>query len=299
MSSEDAYGHRTVTDAAVASFGVLTGDYARMHFDHHWGKASAIGGSIAHGLLSACWAVGAMTRHAPERIGVGDPEAVVAGFSVKFGRMVYVGDTLCVQHVTEGSDTGFEMRTQDDEVATQGRLTLTRGALPPAPEPFEVAPWSPPGSGQTIYADDLLEQGPRAEGPGRTLTEGEAVRFATEVGETNPLYLNRVFAESARFGRCVAPPMLTFCLAFSDFLDDLLRMPMPNTGFAGHLGDSWTLHAPVSIGDTVRGRYCVEDVRPSKSHPERAVVRFGLQVLNQHDAVVQSGAVMMMIGRRA
>ena len=52
----------------------------------------------------------------------------------------------------------------------------------------------------TLYAEDLLEAGPCGEGPGRTITEGEATRFATTVGETSPLYLNRERAARSRFG---------------------------------------------------------------------------------------------------
>ena len=75
-------------------------------------------------------------------------------------------------------------------------------------------------------------------------------------------------------------------------------MPLPSTGFAGHLGDSWSLHAPVSIGDTIRGRYCVLGARPSGSRPEMSVVEFGLQVLNQRDSVVQQGSVTMLMPHR-
>jgi acyl dehydratase len=298
-SVEAAKGHRTVTHASVSSFGTLTGDYARMHFDHHHGKESPIAGSIAHGLLSASWAVGMLTRFAPERVGVGDPQAVVGEFSTRFHRMVYVGDTLCL-HDRDGDEggTAWEILNQEGDVATSGTLRCTTGELPAPPRTWPLEDWTPPPPGDICYAEDLPERGPRGEGVGRTITESEVVGFATEVGETNPLYLNRVFAEGARFGERIAPPMLTFCLSFSDYLDALLSMPLPSTGFAGHLGDSWRFHAPVAIGDTIRGRYRTLSATPSKSRPEMAVVEFGLQVLNQHDVVVQQGSVMMMIARR-
>jgi acyl dehydratase len=249
--------------------------------------------------LSASWALGVLTRYAPERIGVGDSTAVVSAFSTRFHRMVYVGDTLSLaDRDGEDGETVWEMRNQEGELATSGTATLCRGDLDPAPEIWPLADWAPPSPGDICYAEDLPERGPRGEGRGRTITESEVVRFASEVGETNPLYLNRVFAESTRFGQRIAPPMLTFCMSFSDYLDALLSMPLPSTGFAGHLGDRWEFHAPVFVGDTIRGRYRTLGATPSKSRPEMAVVEFGVQVLNQHDVVVQQGQIMMMIGRR-
>jgi acyl dehydratase len=296
---EAAAGHRTVTDAAVSAFGTLTGDYARMHFDHHAGKDSRIGGTIAHGLLSACWAIGMLTRCAPRQLGVGDPAVVLSDLSVRFGRMVYVGDTLCVKSRTEdGGVVAFEMLNQHGEVVTSGRATLSRGQLAPSPKPWTLGAWQAPPAGEICYADEMQAKGPRGDGRGRTVTEADIVRFASEVGETNPLYLNQVFAEAGRFGARIAPPMLSFCLCFSDFLDALLSMPLPSTGSAGHLGDSFRLHAPVSIGDTIRGRYCVLGARPSNSRAGMSVVEFGLQVLNQHDQVVQQGGIAMLIARR-
>jgi len=296
---EAAVGHRTVTNAAVSAFGTITGDYARMHFDHHAGKDSPIGGTIAHGLLSACWAMGMLTRYAPQQLGVGDPAAVITDLSVRFVRMVYVGDTLCVKSRPEsGGVLTFEVLSQHGEVVTDGRATLSRGQLAPSPKAWKLGAWRALPEGEICYADDMQAKGPRGDGRGRTITESDIVRFASEVGETNPLYLNQVFAEAGRFGARIAPPMLTFCLCFSDFLDALLSMPLPNTGSAGHLGDSWRLHAPVSIGDTIRGRYCVLSARPSNSQPAMSVVEFGLQVLNQHDKVVQQGSITMLIARR-
>jgi len=296
---ESAYGHRTVTDAAVSAFGTLTGDYARLHFDHHFAAAMHRGSRVAHGLLSACWAIGALTRHAPAKMGVGDPEAVLAGGAVRFRRPVAVGDTLCVRVAgATPSETAFEVLRQDGEVVTSGEASVTRGALAPSPDAWPLEPWRPPPPDEPRYAEDLAADGPRGEGAGRTITESDVVRFASEVGETNPLYLNRVFAEGSRFGARIVPPMLGFCVGFADLLDALLRVPLPSTGFAGHLGDRWQLYRAAAIGDTVRGRFRTLTSRASKSHPAMAIVDFGLQLLDQRDRVLLQGSISMMIGRR-
>ena len=299
---EAAFGHRTVTHAGVSAFGAITGDYARLHLDHHYGKTTPSGGSIAHGLLSACWAVGALTRHAPQIMGVGQPGAAFAGFHLRLGRMVHVGDTLCVRSEPgPNRETNFEVLNQDAQVATSGsvRVLDTGAQLPPAPDAWNVEPQAPAPEGRILYAEDLLTHGPCGQSIGRTLTETDVVHFATETGETNPLYLNREFAERSRFAARIAPPMLVFCLGFSDFLNALLPLPLPSTGFAGHLGDSWCLYRGGEIGETIRARYKTLQCRTSKSRPEMAIVDFGLQIIDALDKVALEGKIHMMIPAHA
>ncbi|MFP6639374.1 MAG: MaoC family dehydratase N-terminal domain-containing protein, partial [Myxococcota bacterium] len=155
-----------------------------------------------------------------------------------------------------------------------------------------------PASPSTFYAEDLLEAGPRGDTCGQTLTLADAVNFAREVGELNPRTLNIEFAKQTPVGERVVPPMLIFCLGFAEFLQTLLTAPMPSSGFAGHLGDSWRAFRPALIGDTIRTRHRPLDCRPSRSHPGQAIIRFGLQFLNQRDEVVQDGQVTMMIPSR-
>ncbi|MBJ18049.1 MAG: hypothetical protein CL933_01375 [Deltaproteobacteria bacterium] len=95
--TSEPFGHRTVTDASILTFGGLTGDYAQMHFDHDFGPATGMGGTIAHGLLSGAWSLGALAQHAPARLALGDPGGFVAGYRVKFSRMVYIGDLFSLR----------------------------------------------------------------------------------------------------------------------------------------------------------------------------------------------------------
>ena len=137
-SKSAAVGHRTVTEASIMMFGGLTGDYAQMHFDHDFGPATGMGGTIAHGLLSGAWSLGALAQHAPDRLGIGDPGAFVAGYRVKFGRMVYIGDlfslrwwatnNVCVEGLDghERVDTDFEVVNQRGEVTTTGSVSVCR-----------------------------------------------------------------------------------------------------------------------------------------------------------------------------
>ena len=159
----------------------------------------------------------------------------------------------------------------------------------------------PPRAGAApspLYAEDLVEGGPRGESLGRTVTEADVVGFANFTGELNPLYLNGEVARSGLFGARIAPPMWAFCIGFGDFLRELLSVQMASSGFAGHLGDSWRFFAPIHIGDTIRTRHQPLSCVRSKSRPEMAIVHFGLQLLNQRGEVVQDGRVAMMIPLR-
>ena len=311
------FGHRTVTEASIMTFGGLTGDYAPMHFDHAYGSAHGMGGTIAHGLLSAAWSLGALAQHAPERLALGDPGGFVAGYRVKFERMVYIADLFslrwsegaraCVEGLPahQRLDTDFEIVNQRGEVTTTGSVSACRSddrgigpSLPEAPPALEGLRSRPRTTDGPLYAEDLVELGPRGESLGRTVTEADLVAYTSFTGELNPAFLNAEFARAGRFGARIAPPMWTFCLAFGDYLRDLLSVSMPSSGFAGHLGDSWRMLAPVYVGDTLRTRHRPVSHQRSKSRPDMGIVEFAIQVVNQRDDIVQDGRVAMMIAGR-
>jgi len=291
-----------VTHAGVSAFGNLTGDRARLHYDHHFARST--GGPIAHGLLNACWAVGALSLHAPERMGLGERDAVFGEFSLRLREVVKVGDTLGLQW-WEGADetpqtTDFAMLNQAGTPTSSGQVTIWRGAAREveAPQAWRIEPTAGTPQKGPLYAEDMLEAGPRGQSLGRTLTETDVVGFATEVGELNPSYLNAEFARETRDGARIVPPMLTFCIGFGDFLRALLALPLPSSGSAGHVGDHWRRFAPVYIGDTLTTRYKTLSAQRTRSRPERSLVRFGLQLLNQREEVVQEGETRMLMNAR-
>ena len=64
------------------------------------------------------------------------------------------------------------------------------------------------------------------------------------------------------------------------------------------MNDSATFLAPVEIGDTLRCCFKVAETRRSKSKPDRGVLSFGFQLINQRDEVVQEGKTLLMRGAR-
>jgi len=322
MQETPLVAHRTVTRDAVASFGILTADYARLHFDHHFGDTTPYGVGVAHGLLSASWALGALCQYAPERLGIGRPDAFLAEFVVRFQDVVRFDDTIAYRASDEPDDpapadlasgweehrTRFDGELQTGTVATRGsiRLLASGGAAGsedaglPRPEVWPSSPLELPSVEGGLTAEDLLEQGPRGECPVRTVTETDVVRFASFTGDLNPLYIDEPFAQRSIFRGRIAPPMLCFCLGFSAWLQELLRRPMAGGGGgnAGHLGDRWRFFAPVRIGDTLAVRHRPLCVRRTRSQPNRGVMTFGLQLVNQRGELVQDGEVDMMLPMR-
>jgi acyl dehydratase len=318
-SMPELVGHRTLTRDAVASFGCLTGDYARLHFDHDFARTTPYGSGVAHGLLSASLALGAMTLYRPDRLACGDPHAFQAGFEARFDEVVRFDDTLALHCEEQGEAapspfedfaerrSAFEMRNAEGRAVTRGAVSVasTRAEAPRPPELSGEQPevWArshsalPEGVGG-FRAEDVLERGPRGAAPVRTVTESDVVGYASFVGELNRLYLDAPFAERALFGARIAPPMLCFCLGFAAWLRVLLSVPMQGEATAGHLGDRWRFQAPVFIGDTLEVRYRPLSLRRTRSQPTRGVLTFGLQLLNQHQRLVQTGEVDMMLSMR-
>jgi acyl dehydratase len=92
--------------------------------------------------------------------------------------------------------------------------------------------------------------------------------------------------------------MLIFCLGFSAFLEVLLRVAMPAAGSAGHVADEWQVHRFVAPGEKIRVIHQPLDCKRTRSRPELAVVRFGLNFVDTNHELVQQGIVKMMIPSR-
>jgi len=305
---------RVVSHVLIKRFGDLTGDASEIHFDPEVGRNAGYGGPIAHGLLTACWAVGALTHHERLRLCIGSPNAIQSSFSVRLSRVVRADDlfslrpadrlnaTLDSAPATSLVTTPFETVNQNGERTSSGELAIQRDGIldvNDAPCAWDLDRWTPPRGNRIFYAQDLVDAGPRGRCAERRVTRERSQDFVQHVGEDNPLYLDDAFASRSVFGGCIEPPMLTFCLAFGDFLRDLLTVSMPADGFAGHIGDSWRLRRPVHIGDILHTRHRPLSSQRSKSQPQMAIVRFGIQTVNQNDLVVQDGETTMMIPARA
>jgi 3-hydroxybutyryl-CoA dehydratase len=82
---------RTITDADVAAFAALSGDYNPIHTDEEYARRSPFRRRIAHGALIFSISTGLAMRISPP------DEALVAFLgidSLRFARPVFLGDTI-------------------------------------------------------------------------------------------------------------------------------------------------------------------------------------------------------------
>ena len=139
---------------------------------------------------------------------------------------------------------------------------------------------------------DEIEVGETYETPGITVTEWHVMNFAAVSMDFFELHTNDEYARRTQFGGRVAHGLLGLAMA-----DGLKHRSAFQVEAIASLHWSWDLLAPILIGDTIRARLRVSDMKASQSKPDRGVVTVEYEVLNQRDEVVQAGKNRMMVKR--
>lgn len=84
---------RTVTDAEIALFAGLSGDFNPLHTDEEFAKTTPFGRRVAHGALGLSLAIGLASR-----LGLFDGTGLAfLGVEWSFRRPIFVGDTVHVR----------------------------------------------------------------------------------------------------------------------------------------------------------------------------------------------------------
>ena len=131
--------------------------------------------------------------------------------------------------------------------------------------------------------------------PGRTMTETDIVMFAGTTGDYNELHTNAEFTASGQFGQRIGHGLLGLSVSHGLWF----RTGFLEGSVIAFLGlDSWQFKGPFFIGDTLRVRFRATEAKASKSKPDRGIVKFFLEVVNQNDQVIQSGYKTLMVHRR-
>lgn len=116
---------------------------------------------------------------------------------------------------------------------------------------------------------------------GRTITEAEAVAFATQTMNYNPLYFNRSYAQSQGHPDLVVCPWLVFNIVLGMSVEDISEQATALLGYG-----EMTFHRPVYPGDTLRAQSEVLETRVSESRPGQGILKVRTRAYNQRDELV-------------
>jgi acyl dehydratase len=144
-----------------------------------------------------------------------------------------------------------------------------------------------------LYLEDFAP-GQVRESPTRTLTKDEIIAFARDY-DPQPFHTDEQAAKASVFGGLIASGWQTvgimMRLLWDTFLKDTSSLGSPGS-------DEIRWLKPVRPGDTLRARFTIVDVTPSRSKPDRGIVRTFTEVLNQYDEIVMTHRGMGIFGRR-
>ena len=129
----------------------------------------------------------------------------------------------------------------------------------------------------------------------RTITETDVVTFGCLTGDFHDNHFNGHRMEQSEFGQRIAHGLLvlSYCNGmfnqtglFQDTCTALLGV------------EEWKFMAPVFFGDTIRCDAIPEEIIPSRSKPDRGVMKLRFQIYNQNDVLCQSGIMVVMMKRK-
>jgi len=142
------------------------------------------------------------------------------------------------------------------------------------------------------YLDDFTV-GERFVTPAVTLTESEIINFALKY-DPQSFHLDVNAAADSLFGGLIASGFQTLALSFRLFIQSgiLASCSMGSPGI-----DELRWWAPVRPGDTLRTEVEVLEVNPSRSKPDRGILRLQYEVFNQHGDRVLSYLINHFVAR--
>jgi len=126
------------------------------------------------------------------------------------------------------------------------------------------------------------------------VTEAEIVEFATRY-DPQPFHVDAEAARASIYGGLIASGWHTVAMTMRLLVDDIFNGTV-SMGSPGVDEVRWLL--PVRPGDTLSPRAIVLETRPSRSKPDRGVLRFRVEVENQDGALAMSMIGAGIIGRR-
>jgi acyl dehydratase len=145
--------------------------------------------------------------------------------------------------------------------------------------------------GDPLYLEDLRV--------GQTFTTGsvtvttEAIKAFARDYDPQPFHLDEVAARDSLFGGLAASGWHTAALSMRLLVDGL-----PIAGGLIGVGGETTWPRPTRPGDTLTVHIEVLEITPSKSRPDRGMVRTRNETRNQHGEPVQISNLGIVVWRR-
>lgn len=127
-----------------------------------------------------------------------------------------------------------------------------------------------------------------------TASEVEILEFAKRY-DPQYFHIDPVKAAASEFGGIIASGFHTVSLTMRLFVDHYLSH-VASLASPGVEEIRWP--KPLRPGDTIRIRVSILEARPSRSKPDRGIVRSRVEAINQHQEVVLSMTTVSILGRR-
>jgi len=147
--------------------------------------------------------------------------------------------------------------------------------------------------GKPLYFDDCVvgDEHPAAS---HAVTAAEIIEFAQQ-WDPQPWHIDEEVARASHFGgltACSAHIFSIFCITSQRWQSGVVQQAIAGLGF-----DEMRMVKPVYAGDTLHCVSIVHDVRASRSKPDRGIVVFESQLINQDAEVVFSIKASTMMAR--
>lgn len=144
-----------------------------------------------------------------------------------------------------------------------------------------------------IYFEDLAA-GQEYDLGSRTLDRAAIVEFATEF-DPQPFHVDEEAAEQSIYGGLIASGWQTCCV-YMRLLCDSFLLQVHSMGSPGVDELRWL--GPVRPGDTLSAKLRIDEVRVSKSKPDRGIIMTAGEVRNQDGDLVLTLKSPLMVRRR-
>jgi acyl dehydratase len=144
-----------------------------------------------------------------------------------------------------------------------------------------------------FYFDDCVI-GAEHAAASHTVSAQEIIEFA-RTWDPQPWHVDEEVARTSMFGgltACSAHIFSIFCITSQRWQSGVVQQAIAGLGF-----DEMRMHRPVYAGDTLHCLSTIHAARVSTSKPDRGIVTYHTQLMNQDDEVVFSIKASTLMAR--